>query len=211
MDDRVFVQRAIGASILIGLGVWCLLRVGGIVGAVLFSLGLLGVCYLQLNLFTGKCGYVFVKHDWRKMAEMLIINMLFGYLWGAIIGLSDAAAYEAAVVKVMSWDFSFGFFLKSVACGMIMFIAVDLHKQGTSLGILVGIPMFIMAGFQHSIANIITLGVARAWSWTLPMCILGNWIGSILIWIVKGNLPVFKKKDPRYTKFNENWPHFIDL
>lgn len=75
--------------------------------------------------------------------------------------MGDAEAHAAAVVKVASWDLSFGFFLKSVACGMIMFIAVDLHKQGTSLGILIGVPLFIISGFQHSIANVITLGVAQ--------------------------------------------------
>lgn len=138
------------------------------------------------------------------MIEMLIINLLFGYLWGAIIGISDPAVHEAAVVKVASWELSFGFFVKSIACGMIMFIAVDLYKMGTSLGILIGIPMFILSGFQHCIANMITMGAALGFSWTIFVCIIGNWIGSLLIWMVKGNLPVFKKKDPRYNKLNEH-------
>lgn len=115
------------------------------------------------------------------MFEMLVINLLFGYLWGLIIGISDAEAYSAAVVKVESWTFTSGFFLKSIACGMVMFIAVDVYKQGSVLGILIGVPLFILAGFQHSIANVITMGVAQICSWTLVLCVAGNWIGSLLI------------------------------
>ena len=48
---------------MISLGCTVYLKIGGIVGAILFSIGLLGVVTYQLNLFTGKAG--FLELNWR--------------------------------------------------------------------------------------------------------------------------------------------------
>ena len=46
-----------------------------------------------------------------------------------------------------------------------MYICVNEYKENNSIiGILYGVPLFIFCGFQHSIANIIILGVARTFS-----------------------------------------------
>ena len=65
------INKSIGASILIGLGDYALLKVGNPIGPILFTLGLLGVCYMGLNLFTGKCG--FIIEDKIKFNLMLYI------------------------------------------------------------------------------------------------------------------------------------------
>ena len=51
------MKKGILASILIGFGVAVLLFLGNPLGPVLFAFGLLGVCYLDAWLFTGKAGY----------------------------------------------------------------------------------------------------------------------------------------------------------
>lgn len=51
------VRLSAGASLLIGLGDFVLLKIGEPLGPFLFAFGLLGVCVLGLNLFTGKCGF----------------------------------------------------------------------------------------------------------------------------------------------------------
>ena len=61
-----------------------------------------------------------------------------------------------------------------------MYIAVLLYKKGTSLGIIYGIPLFIFCGFQHCIANVITLGVAANFSWSLILAVAGNFLGSLI-------------------------------
>ena len=63
-----------------------------------------------------------------------------------------------------------------------MYLAVAIYRKGSKLGILMGVPLFILCGFQHCIANIITLGIARTFSWTIILCILGNFIGALVAW-----------------------------
>ena len=180
-------RLAAGASLLIGLGDYVLLKIGAPVGPFLFAFGLLGVCVLGLNLFTGKCGFLF--EDDLKLSDPLVIlvsNLIFGYLLGMVFGLIDAEVLSAADSKVASWDFSAEFFLKSVLCGVIMYLAVAIFKKGSPLGVLMGVPLFIFSGFQHSIANVITLGVAMELDWNLAaiilLCAAGNFVGAIAAW-----------------------------
>ena len=44
------INKSIGASVLISLGDFALLKLGNPIGPIIFSLGLLGVCYMGLNL-----------------------------------------------------------------------------------------------------------------------------------------------------------------
>ncbi len=182
-------RLAAGASLLIGLGDYVLLKIGTPIGPFLFAFGLLGVCALKLNLFTGKCGFLFA--DNIKLGELLTIliaNLVFGYLIGAAFGFIDGDVLAAANSKVASWDLSAEFFLKSVLCGVIMYLAVAVYRQGSPLGILLGVPLFIFCGFQHSIANVITLGVTLNFSWSVLLCAAGNFVGALAAWGVCGNV-----------------------
>lgn len=177
------VRLSAGASLLIGLGDFALLKIGEPIGPFLFAFGLLGVCVLGLNLFTGKCG--FSIEDEIKISDLaiiLIVNLVFGYAIGVMFSLFDTAIVSTAEVKVANWDMSLEFFLKSVMCGVVMYLAVELYRRGTKLGILLGIPLFIFCGFQHSIANVITMGVAVEFSWTILLCVAGNFVGAITAW-----------------------------
>ena len=177
------INKSIGASILIGLGDYALLKVGNPIGPILFTLGLLGVCYMGLNLFTGKCGFIIEdKIKFLDLMIILIINLIAGYLLGLIFSLCDVDVYKNAIDKVNSWSFSLSFFIKSIMCGIIMYIAVYIYRKKSTLGIIFGIPLFIFSGFQHCIANIITLGVAHAIHSSIILAIIGNFIGSLIMW-----------------------------
>ena len=185
---KQLIKGAILASFLIGLGDYVLLKIGAPLGAFLFALGLYGVCMLGANLFTGKCGFVLEDKKWRDLGIILVVNLIAGWLIGWVFSLADPAIHEAAVAKFNSWDLSLGFFLRSIFCGMIMYIAVKCYKLGSIWGIIIGVPLFILAGFQHSIANVITAGVAVDWSWTILLCALGNFVGSVVIaWLAGAN------------------------
>lgn len=176
-------RLAAGASLLIGLGDYVLLKIGQPIGPFLFAFGLLGVCVLGLNLFTGKCGFLF--EDNIKPSELLTIlsaNLIFGYAIGMMFGLIDEDVLAAASAKVASWDFSADFFLRSALCGVIMYLAVAIYRKGSPLGILFGVPLFIFCGFQHSIANIITMGITMDFSWSIILCVAGNFVGALLAW-----------------------------
>ena len=187
------VLKSVGAAVLIALGDYALLKLGNPIGPIIFAFGLLGVCYMGQNLFTGKCG--FIADDKIRLFDLLLIlvvNLVAGYLMGVIFAaVGDADVLTSAASKVAGWEISFPFFVKSVMCGVIMYIAVLLYRKGTPLGIIFGIPLFIFCGFQHCIANVITMGVATAFDWSLLICVAGNFLGSIIMWFLAGQY--FKK------------------
>ena len=192
MKDKItLINKSIGAALLIALGNFGLLKLGSPIGPVIFAFGLLGVCYMRQNLFTGKCG--FLIEDKIKVIDLLIIlivNLIAGYLFGLLFSIADTSIIDAAIKKVSTWDLSIAFFIKSFLCGVIMYIAVYMYKKGTPLGIIFGIPLFIFCGFQHCIANIITMGVAKTWHTSIIICVLGNFIGSLFMWYIsKDNKP----------------------
>lgn len=184
------IRKSAAASLLIGLGNYALLKLGNPIGPIIFAFGLLGVCYMGLNLFTGKCG--FLIEDKIKITDLLIIliiNLLSGYLFGMLFRVADSSIIDVAVNKVNTWDISISYFVKSLLCGCIMYIAVYMYRKNTPLGIIYGIPLFIFCSFQHCIANIITLGVTLTFDTSIVICILGNFIGSLFVWFLS------RKKD----------------
>ena len=145
------IRKGIGAAILIALGDFALLKLGNPIGPIIFAFGLLGVCYMGQNLFTGKCGFLF--QDKIKVSHLFIIlaaNLVAGYLIGACFSLIDEGVKSAAIAKVSTWTFDLPMLIKSIMCGVIMYIAVLLYKKGTPLGIIFGIPLFIFCGFQEN-------------------------------------------------------------
>ena len=195
---KELINKSIGAAILISLGDYALLKLGNPIGPVIFALGLLGVCYMGQNLFTGKCGFLIEdKIPWKNLILILVVNLLAGYLMGICFSFCDQEVVQNAITKVSSWDVSLAFFLKSILCGMIMYVAVLMYRKGTPLGIIYGIPLFIFCGFQHCIANIITLGVARSFHVSIFLCILGNFFGSLFIWY-------FSRDVVKENKFKKN-------
>lgn len=196
MNRYELIRKSIAASLLISLGNYALLKLGNPVGPIIFAFGLLGVCYMGANLFTGKCGFLFSdKIPYMDLFIILIVNMVAGYLFGYLYSYCDSDVVLAATNKVASWNLEFPFFVKSILCGCIMYIAVYMYKKGTSLGIIYGIPLFIFCGFQHCVANVITLGVARTFHWSLLLAILGNFIGSLFVWyLFSGDNKKQKKK-----------------
>ena len=189
------IKKSAAAALLIGLGDFALLKLGEPLGPIIFAFGLLGVCYLGLNLFTGKCGFLF--EDKLKIRDLLIIlaaNLVFGYLIGLIFHVADPSIVGPAMDKVAGWEFTLEFFIRSLLCGIIMYLAVKMYKKGTPVGIIFGIPLFIFCGFQHCIANVITLGVAMEFSWTLILAVLGNFLGAILMSYISTDLKIKRKK-----------------
>lgn len=192
------IRKSIGAALLISLGNYALLKLGSPIGPVIFAFGLLGVCFMGQNLFTGKCG--FLIQDKIKFSDLMIIlftNLIAGYLFGLMYSLTDKEIVITAVEKVSSWDLSLAFFIKSILCGIIMYLAVFMYKKGTTLGIIYGVPLFIFCGFQHCIANIVTLGVARTMDASIILCIIGNFIGSLFVWYITKDQIDVKKKNKR--------------
>ena len=192
---KELINKSIAASLLISLGNYALLKLGNPIGPIIFALGLLGVCYMGLNLFTGKCGFLFQdKIEIFDLIIILLTNLIAGYIFGLAFSITDEEVMINAINKVTTWNISISFFIKSILCGIIMYIAVYMYKKGTPLGIIYGIPLFIFCGFQHCIANIITMGVARTFDASIIICIIGNFIGSLFVWYISKDIELKKTK-----------------
>ena len=73
-------------------------------------------------------------------------------------------------------------FLRAIGCGLIIDLSVWLYRKSNSLvPILFGVPLFIVCGFYHSIADVVYLVAAWKWSpailWYYPVIVIGNYVG----------------------------------
>ena len=105
---KELARKAVAASLLIALGDYVLLKIGMPIGPFLFAFGLLGVCVLSLNLFTGKCGFWFSdKLRLHDLMKILGINLISGYLFGLCMHVMDTDVAAAAAAKIPAYTISF--------------------------------------------------------------------------------------------------------
>ena len=198
MDSQHYAKcfvRSILAGMAIGLGGAVLLGCMSIkpelkwVGAILFSIGLFTVFTFGLDLYTGKVGYMFDDKPWTYGIDLLI--MLVGNFIGTLF---------IAICMPMGYQFIPGFIdarldmlvspitvvLKGIFCGMLMFIAADVYKKKQSyLGAFICVPVFILAGSEHSIADMYYFCASWTFSFEafafILLVALGNAIGGVII------------------------------
>lgn len=172
------------AGFLIAIGGFAFLKVGGIIGAILFAFGIIGVVKLQTPLYTGVAGTpikLFTKFE-------ILMGNICGALAAACILLLtlDTNVIENAnnivYAKINApWYVSL---MKAIMCGAIVDISVFLAKRDNStIPLLIGIPTFVMCGFNHSIADAFYIGMG---CWHLGISkillyyiivVIGNYIG----------------------------------
>lgn len=155
------------------------------VGAFFFSVGLVGVVMLGLNLYTGKIGYV-MDNDRAFFADTVL--SVVGNLVGCfIVGLMQAPKGSVATIVENKLSKSVpAVFADAILCGILIFVCVEIFKKkGTPLGILLCIPTFILCGFEHSIADMFYVINAREFTLSaaifLGVVVLGNAVGGLFI------------------------------
>jgi len=161
------------------------------VGSVLFSVALLCICYLGFYLFTGKIGYV--VNDYSKKNLLNIVVGLFGnliviYLLGLCVRYAVPSLGDKAVticIAKLNQNF-LNTFVRAIFCGVLMFLAVHVYREKNSpLGILFCIPVFILSGFEHSIADAFYFGASGIYDAKILLfelaAVLGNSVGSIVV------------------------------
>ena len=165
------IISGITAGLLIGIGGTVFLACENkVVGAVAFTIGLLSICYYGLSLYTGKIGYMFAKHDGEAWAVLLL--GLLGNLIGALVtGLLIREALPAIGEKAAALgtakleQTALQTLVRACFCGILVYVAVNLFRdKKTVLGILIGIPVFILSGFEHSVADMFYMAAAGEFS-----------------------------------------------
>lgn len=201
MKKRKIFIDALLAGVFIGIGGTVFLSVDNkVIGALLFSVGLFAICTLSLNLFTGKVCYV-LDNDADYLLNLPIIwfgNIIGTYLVSLLEHFTRIypAVHEKAtnMCQAKLDDNVISIFFLAVLCNILIYLAVEEYKNnqheiGKYLGIIFGIVVFIMCGFEHCVANMYYFSIADMWSLKALLYVfvmtLGNAFGGVLIPILK--------------------------
>lgn len=178
--------KAILAGVFISIGGIVNLKIGGPLGAFLFSFGLLSVVHYSLPLYTGKAGFCKYSEDVRVLPIILIGNILGTILIGLPTHFiyPDIAARASILVDTRYTSDLLSALFKSMMCGLIMTTVVKFARQKKFIPLLIGIPLFILSGFWHSIADAfyysVSLNIEITIMYIYIICVLGNYIGCNL-------------------------------
>ncbi|MBR5227271.1 MAG: formate/nitrite transporter family protein [Clostridia bacterium] len=190
-----YLIKSILAGVVIAIGGTIYLSLeNSVIGAFLFAIGLYFVVTRQLNLYTGKIGYV-VNSEPKYLIELLIT--LVGNFIGTFIAgfalrytrIYDKLFSKAEIISNIKLEDSIlSIFILSVFCGMLMYLAVDGYKKiqdsfGKNIGVFLCVAVFILCGFEHCIANMYYFTVSSSWGAQalgyMGIMILGNSVGGI--------------------------------
>ncbi len=197
-------KKTVINSLLGGISAGILISIGGsvylacdnkYVGAVLFSVALLCICIKGYYLFTGKVGYMVESH--KKSDFIALISGLAGNaIATAVCGIAVRYAIPtSAQVAEKICEAKLGqatpqTLIRAIFCGVLMYLAVSIYKEkSTVAGIVFCVPVFILSGFEHSIANMFYFSAASDFSLQaavyLAVVVIGNSIGGILLPLIK--------------------------
>ena len=179
-------RSSILAGMSIGFGGFVYLCVGGIAGAVAFTLGLITVVCYKFKLYTGYLGFMDVRKDIPE-ALLILAGNITGCLLLALLARLSPMHLQDAAQKILEARLATGA-LKcgalAMGCGFIVTTAVTFGRKGQFLPLLFGVPVFILCGFPHCIAD-------AFYYLTAPLPFLSEHIWSILglyVCLVIGNL-----------------------
>lgn len=143
------------AGMCISIGCVVFLQVGSVAGAVLFAFGLLTCVHFKLPLYTGTAGFVSTAPEFGRLWLILAGNIAGCLLTALALTYSlDGLAEKAASVTAKRIAYNpLQSALLGVFCGFIMTVAVKFAREKSFLPLLFGVPVFILCGFLHSIAD----------------------------------------------------------
>lgn len=127
---------------------------GSLFGAVLFSFGLLTVVGYKLKLYTGTAGFI-NKNEIGELFLILLGNIL-GCLCAALLSRVTPLNIQEAAQNILELRLRTGALrcgLLGIGCGFIMTTAVQFARQKQYLPLLFGVPLFIVCGFTHCVAD----------------------------------------------------------
>ena len=190
--------KSIMAGICIGVGGIVYLSLDNkMVGAALFASGLFTICTLGYNLFTGKACYLPGSEQNGKyllwLLQIWVGNLIGAAATGYLIRLTRAGSALAekaqGLCETKLSDSLLSIFILAVFCNLMIYIAVENfksnpHTLGKYLAIFLGVMVFILAGFEHCVANMFYFSVANIWSLRTVLYLLvmtaGNAVGGMI-------------------------------
>lgn len=176
--------KAFNAGVIIGLGGTCFLAIDNkVVGAFMFSLGLLTICVTQQYLFTGKCSYT---NDVKYLLTVILGNIIGATWTGRCIGIIKPELVDKATEMCQTkLGESYRIIFLAIFCNILIYFAVEGYKKCQTILLIMCVMAFILCGFEHSVANIFYFAVAGKYSVYSILYLVGNvafnWIGGLLV------------------------------
>lgn len=165
---KTLVRSSVLAGCLIGMAGWAFLvsqtlALGdwtNVIGAVLFSLGIISVILFEASLFTGKIGYVNTKKKLLDSLIILVINLMVVFFIGLVFRwYHDEPSQAMASRLAKEW---YEILIDAVGTGACIYITVEGYKKTKSfVPVILGIVVFILAGFEHCVANMFFFGTGE--------------------------------------------------
>ena len=183
------VFKSILAGISIGIAGYVNLNVGGgVLGAVLFAFGLLAVVSQGFMLYTGMAHKIW-KSGHHRLLGILALNFLGCLLVALAVSKGTVTESAEAIIASRLGSGALRCGILSIGCGFIMTTAVRGAYQGNWWPLLFGVPVFILCGFPHCVADAFYMCSCSA-TFLLenaagllifyPSIVVGNYIGCNL-------------------------------
>ncbi|MBU1020062.1 MAG: formate/nitrite transporter family protein [Firmicutes bacterium] len=202
-EHKNVMLKAIMAGLFIGIAGLIFLSVENkVIGSVLFSFGLLMVVSKGYYLYTGKVGYLlpYEKGYLLILGKTLLGNFIGITTVGLLFRFSGMTAVIVQANELFNLKISnlwYETLVLAILCGMMMYIGVQSYKVMKIdllkvLMVMMAVIIFILAKFEHSVANMLYIAVGNTWSWKALLYVfiwvIGNGIGSIVLNLVEVRL-----------------------
>ena len=176
--------KGVYAGFMIGIGGMVYLSAESkTVGSLLFSFGLLTIVTQGFLLYTGKIGFVKSVKELPDMGIIILGNYAGTYVAALLARLANVNISTVQLAeKKLAATVPSVFFL-SVLCGIMMYLAIDNYNKSKNIVFIIApVMIFILSGFEHSVANMFYFHLAgayslRAFAYLLVMA-AGNGIGA---------------------------------
>ena len=189
MDKKQIFIKAVYAGFMIGIGGIVYLSIENrILSALFFSFGLLTIVTQGFCLYTGKIGFI---QKPQELLDMLII--IIGNYIGTLLTafLANAAQLKISSEELVNKKLDISLWnvlLLAVFCGVMMFLAIDNYKKNKNIVFIIApVMIFILSGFEHSIADMFYFNLNGIHSLNevafIIVTLLGNGIGSFIFGI----------------------------
>ena len=164
--------------------------------ATIFAIGLFTIYFFGFYLYTGKVGYIAEKKNTLEVCVVYLSNIVGTILCGLLLlntrivetGIVEKTA-ELALHKIHDGPLSV--LILSFFCGVLMFLAAEANNYAKATNnpifgavvIYLCVVTFLLAGFDHSIANTFYFTLGKAWSMhavvSLIVATIGNALGGL--------------------------------
>lgn len=189
---------AILAGLMIGIAGTVYLQTNqSLIGTILFSFGLITIIQLQFPLYTGRIGWMSHLKEVKFLPFWIVGNYIGTYIVAILLKLTrygDQLSHKASII----WDNKlndsyFSLFILAIFCGIMMYLTlangVKTSVQADFTRIfLISLPViiFILCGFEHSIADMFYLNLSKnIFNFKdikiIFILILGNGVGAQVI------------------------------